>query len=66
MPLSSAAELPNHPSLAATYKTSVLTEMAQQACEMVRKERKTLWALKQLATKFRGDQNWIPCEMLDM
>ena len=31
---------------------------------MVHKERKTLWAIKQLAIKFRGDENWVPCETL--
>lgn len=40
--------------------------MAQQACEIVHKERRTLWAIKQLAIKFRGDQNWVPCETLRM
>ena len=35
--------------------------MAQQACDMVRRERKTLSNAKQLLTKLRGDKTWIPC-----
>ncbi len=39
--------------------------MAQQACEMVHRERKTLWSVKHLLTRLRGDDTWIPCETLD-
>lgn len=38
--------------------------MAQQACDMVRRERKTLSNAKQLLTKLRGDKTWIPCGLL--
>ena len=38
--------------------------MAQQACNMVRRERKTLSNAKQLLTKLRGDKTWIPCGLL--
>ena len=31
---------------------------------MVHKERKTLWDIKHLLTKFRGDQTWIPVESM--
>lgn len=61
VPLTSAAELPTHPSLAVPYHCSTLTDMAQQACEMVHREKKTLWNVKSLLTKLRGDQTWVPC-----
>ena len=32
---------------------------------MVHRERKTLWNLKRLSTKFRGDDTWIPCEIVE-
>ena len=32
---------------------------------MVHKEKRTLWNVKQLLTKFRGDASWIPCEVVD-
>lgn len=38
--------------------------MAQHACEMVQRERKTLCSAKQLLTKLRGDETWIPCGLL--
>lgn len=38
--------------------------MAQHACEMVQRERKTLNNAKQLLKKLRGDDTWIPCESL--
>lgn len=38
--------------------------MAKQAGDMVHRERRNLWTLKQLLTKFRGDGIWIPCEAL--
>ena len=37
--------------------------MIQQACEMVHKERRTLWEVKHLLTKLRGCDTWIPCEL---
>lgn len=63
-PLTAAAELPNHPSLSAPYFSKTLTEMAKQAGDMVHRERRNLWTLKQLLTNFRGDGIWIPCEAL--
>lgn len=38
--------------------------MAQNACEMVQRERKTLNNAKQLLKKLRGDDIWIPCGSL--
>ena len=38
--------------------------MTQQACDMVQRERKILSNARQLLTKFRGDETWIPCSLL--
>lgn len=65
MPLTTAADLPNHPSLSIPYTSTIISDMAQQACEMVHRERKTLWSVKHLLTRLRGDDTWIPCETLD-
>lgn len=35
--------------------------MVQQAREMMHRERKTLWNVKQLLTQLRGDEIWVPC-----
>lgn len=35
--------------------------MTQQASEMVQREKASLWRMKQLLTKFRGDEIWAPC-----
>ena len=61
-PLTSAAELASHPSMATPYRSDILGALVQQACEMVHKEKKTLWLVKHLAMNFRGDPSWIPCE----
>ncbi|KAL2043383.1 hypothetical protein N7G274_003689 [Stereocaulon virgatum] len=64
LPLTSAANLPDHPSLSVPYISTTLTDMVQQACVMVQRERRTLSNAKQLLTKFRGDMTWIPCGLL--
>lgn len=64
IPLVSAASLPEHPSMSIAYTSPVLTNMAQHACEMVQRERKTLANAKRLMTKLRGDETWIPCGLL--
>ena len=46
------------------YRPQVLGELVRQAREMVHKERQTLWGVKHLATKFRGDHPWITSETL--
>ncbi|MCJ1468755.1 hypothetical protein MMC07_007385 [Pseudocyphellaria aurata] len=60
-PLPSAADLPNHISLSVPYISKTLSDMVQQAREMLHREKKTLWNVKQLLTKLRGDETWIPC-----
>lgn len=64
-PLTSAADLPNHPSMSFPYKSSTLSDMVQHASEMLHRERKTLWNAKQLLTNLRGDATWIPCGALN-
>lgn len=64
-PLTSAADLPTHPSMSIPYKSSILTDMVQHASELLHRERKTLWNMKQILTKLRGDETWIPCGALN-
>ncbi|KAL8736218.1 MAG: hypothetical protein Q9166_000373 [cf. Caloplaca sp. 2 TL-2023] len=64
-PLTSAADLSTHPSLSIPYLTPVLSNMTQEACEMLQRERNTMRGAKQLLTKLRGDSTWIPCGSLD-
>ncbi|KAL8929851.1 MAG: hypothetical protein Q9208_000995 [Pyrenodesmia sp. 3 TL-2023] len=61
----SAADLPTHPSLSVAFKSPILSNMLQDACEMVQRERNTIRGAKQLLTKLRGDQTWIPCSSFD-
>lgn len=42
----------------------MLTNMAQHAYEMVQRERKSINSAKQMLTKFRADETWIPCGLL--
>ena len=47
------------------YKSSTLTDMTQHASELLHRERKTLWNMKHILTKLRGDETWIPCGALN-
>lgn len=47
------------------YKSSILTDMVQHASELLHRERKTLWNMKYILTKLRGDETWIPCGALN-
>ncbi|KAI7225925.1 hypothetical protein KC330_g8989 [Hortaea werneckii] len=60
-PLTSAAELPDHPSLSEAYTSRALTRMCQDAAEMVRREKATLWKAKRLLQRLRGDGGWMAC-----
>lgn len=42
------------------YKSKALTHMTREALEMVRRERESLWRMKQLLERLRGDTPWIP------
>lgn len=59
-PLTSAADLPDHPSLSIPFTARALTEMCNNAREAVYRERKTLWDIKQLLLRLRGDDPWVP------
>lgn len=64
-PLTAASELPDHPSLSVPYKSKALTQMAEQAQQMMRREREILWRAKRLLRRFRGDADWVPCETFE-
>lgn len=59
-PLTSAAELPTHPSLSKPYIDQGLPEMIRIAEETLHKEQEILWRLKEMLTQFRGDAGWAP------
>ncbi|CAI4217515.1 unnamed protein product [Parascedosporium putredinis] len=63
-PLTSVTDLANHPALAAAYNSRSLTQLANQASELARKEQHALSEVKKLITGFYGDYTWIPCGLL--
>ncbi|POS87892.1 hypothetical protein EPUL_000400, partial [Erysiphe pulchra] len=64
-PLTAASELPNHPTLSKPFTSRTLTNLTLEARDMVHKERKFLWKLKHLMTRMSGDNNWIPCHIVE-
>lgn len=64
-PLTAASDLPDHPTLAKPFLSKTLTELTRHACEMVQKEKASLWRMKHLLTKLSGDHTWIPCESVE-
>jgi hypothetical protein len=58
-PLESAADLPSHPSLAHIYTSRTLNELIQQSLQKVCEEQAHTVKLKNLLTKFLGDDPWI-------
>src|SRR6187402_927304 len=65
MPLTSAADLPEHPTLSKPFLSKTLTELTKHAGEMVQKEKASLWRIKHLLTRLSGDNTWIPCESVE-
>ncbi|KAK3955613.1 RXT2-like protein [Pseudoneurospora amorphoporcata] len=63
-PLTSVTDLPNHPTLSRPFKSKALTELANQANSLSRRENVALWKVKPLLTKFVGDNSWAPCGMM--
>jgi hypothetical protein len=57
--------LVDHPSLSLAYKSKALTQMADEALGMLRRERETLWKAKRLLRRFRGEADWAPCEAFE-
>ena len=47
------------------YRSKTLTTMTDQACSMLHRERKALYSVKNLLTKFRGDESYITCGAFD-
>lgn len=64
-PLQSASELADHPTLSIPYKSKGLTQMAAEACEMLRREHARLWKAKRLLQRFRGDADWVPSQTFE-
>ncbi|KAK5739081.1 hypothetical protein LTR17_005601 [Elasticomyces elasticus] len=60
-PLTSASQLAQHPGLRGAYLGTGLTAMAEEAAEMVRRERAALWRGKRLLERFRGDGGFMDC-----
>ena len=64
-PLTAAHELVDHPSLSTAFKSKALTQMADEAMEMLRRERESLWTAKRLLRRFRGEADWVPGETFE-
>lgn len=47
------------------YTSRAIDQLIQNAQEMLTKEQEALWRVKQLANDLRGDQNWVPCGVLE-
>lgn len=60
-PLTTPAELADHPSLSVPYKSKALTQMAEESLQMLRRERASLWKAKRLLQRLRGDADWVDC-----
>ncbi|KAK4902230.1 hypothetical protein LTR27_001133 [Elasticomyces elasticus] len=60
-PLTSASQLAQHPGLRGAYLGTGLSQMAEEAAEMVRRERAALWRGKRLLERFRGDGGFMDC-----
>jgi hypothetical protein len=59
-PLTSAADLPNHPSYSVAYTSKHLTNMTKEAASVSRKEQISLWHAKSLFNKLQGDSSFAP------
>ncbi|EME80486.1 uncharacterized protein MYCFIDRAFT_156226 [Pseudocercospora fijiensis CIRAD86] len=64
-PLTTPAELENHPSLSIPYKSKALTQMAEESLDMLRRELASLWKAKRLLQRLRGDSDWVNCETFE-
>lgn len=65
-PLTSAAELPNHRSLSVPYTSKHLTNLANEAGELWRREQITIARAKQLFVKLQGDSVFAPAALAAM
>ncbi|KAK1977821.1 RXT2-like protein [Colletotrichum cereale] len=60
-PLTASTDLPSHPTLSKPFTAKTLDEIAQQSCEVRRKENASLWRVRHLFTRLCGDYTWVPC-----
>ncbi|KAJ4380755.1 hypothetical protein N0V86_004117 [Didymella sp. IMI 355093] len=65
-PLTSAADLPNHRSLSVPYTSKHLTNLANEAGELWRREQITIARAKQLFVKLQGDSTFAPAALAAM
>ncbi|KAK2002321.1 hypothetical protein LX36DRAFT_652377 [Colletotrichum falcatum] len=63
-PLTASTDLPNHPTLSKPFTAKTLDEIAEQSCEVRRKENASLWRVRHLFTRLCGDYTWVPCGMM--
>lgn len=65
-PLTSAADLPTHPALSLAYTSKHLTNLANEAGELSRKEQITIGGAKTLYVKLLGDSSFAPDALAGM
>ncbi|KAF1941786.1 hypothetical protein EJ02DRAFT_346880 [Clathrospora elynae] len=65
-PLTSAADLPNHPALSDAYTSRHLTDLANEAGALARKEQVTNARAKNLFVKLQGDSTFAPAALAAM
>ncbi|KAK1634489.1 RXT2-like protein [Colletotrichum phormii] len=63
-PLTASIDLPTHPTLSKPFTAKTLDEIADQSCDVRRKENASLWRVRHLFTKICGDYTWVPCGMM--
>ncbi|KAK0865577.1 hypothetical protein LTR87_015357 [Friedmanniomyces endolithicus] len=64
-PLTGAEELAEHPGLKGAFTSKALTGMANEAAEMVRRERAVLWKAKRVLERLRGDGGFMACGLFE-
>ncbi|RMZ69207.1 RXT2 [Pyrenophora seminiperda CCB06] len=65
-PLTSAADLPNHPALNVAYTSRHLTDLASEVGVLSRKEHVTIARAKNLIVKLQGDSTFAPAALAAM
>ncbi|KAL2016839.1 hypothetical protein VTK56DRAFT_2914 [Thermocarpiscus australiensis] len=63
-PLTAVTDLPSHPTLSRPFTSKALTELIEQARNLMQKENAALWKAKPLLTKLVGDNTWAPCGLM--
>ncbi|KAK4103220.1 hypothetical protein N658DRAFT_494554 [Parathielavia hyrcaniae] len=63
-PLTAVTDLPSHPTLSRPFTSNTLTELIEQARNLMQKENKALWKAKPLLTQLVGDNAWAPCGLM--